>query len=262
MKIKDEIPSAQPNPLDIRQTPGGVRYGLLGSKQASPAPTLFVLGGAMASNLTEPHIRSGRELQRDHGFLCVSLDSPSEGSAVRPAEPYGLDGWRCRLEHDEDFTIAFSRDASAVLDDLIAKGYTDPDRVALVGISRGGFLGLHFAAADSRIRCLALVAPVTDLRTLREFRGMDDNPVIGSLAVVNRAEPLAGRAVWFIIGDRDERVGTDHTIALARRLSKLAMQRGVKPQVVLHVVPADGHANPDGSHAMAARWIASMLPGR
>lgn len=248
--------------MQVLKTPDGVRFGVLGDNPDAPSPTLFVLGGAMADALTAPNcIRSGRQLHRDHGFLCVSLDAPCEGAATRPGEPYGLNGWRHRVERGEDFTAAFCRDATSVLDDLIARGWTDPRRVGVLGISRGGFLGLHFAAADGRIRCLALMAPVTDLRTLRDFEGLADNELARSLAAVNHVDKLTGRAVWLMIGDRDERVGTDHSIGLARRLSGLAVEKGVEPRVFLYVVPANGHTNPDGSHDMAAPWIVSELSG-
>ena len=187
------------------------------------------------------------------------MDAPCEGTATRPGEPAALAGWRHRVENGENFAEQFSRDAKAVLDYLIEARYTDPRRVGLLEISRGGFLALHFAAADCRVKSIALMAPVTDVRTLRGFDEMDDHVLARSMAAINRADDLLERPIWFIIGDWDARVGTDHTIAMARRLSELAVAAGKESRVYLHVVPADGHTNPDGSHELVAPWIAWSL---
>src|SRR5207237_9901005 len=106
------------------------------------------------------------------GYLCVSLDVPCHGEDQK-AKENGLAGWRVRLEKGDTLIPGFVAKASAVLDHLIKEGYTDPRRVAACGTSRGGFIALHFAAAEPRVRCVAAFAPVTNLLALREFAGME-----------------------------------------------------------------------------------------
>ena len=244
--------------MTMLRTPQGEPFALLGEKPAAPAPTVVILGGDARCNLTEPHmIESGALLREEHGFLCVSVDSPCEGDNRRPDEPACLPGWRARVDKGEDLVADFNRRVRSVLDHLVAARCTDPLGVAFVGVSRGGFLALHYAAADPRVRCVAAIAPVTDLRTLKEFAGLENDALTESLALIHRADHLAGRPVWLTIGDRDDRVGTDHTIALARRLSRRAVEKGLVPQVFLHVVPAEGHKQPDGSHRLGASWVAA-----
>jgi dienelactone hydrolase len=126
-----------------------------------------------------------------------------------------------------------------VLDHLIAAGVADPERVAACGTSRGGFAALHFAAADPRVKCVAAFAPATDLGALSEFRGAGDHPLAARLALQRRDDDLAGRAVWLVIGDRDERVGTDHVVSEPR-----------------------GHATPAGAAEQGAKWIEQQVRRR
>ena len=114
----------------------------------------------------------------------------------------------------------------AVLDHLIEVGLTDPGRVAAIGTSRGGFSALHFAAADPRVKCVAAFAPAIDLGALREFRGAEQAPMTRRLDLQSLAGDLAGRALWLVIGDRDERIGTDHVIHFARRVTAESLRKG------------------------------------
>ena len=58
-----------------------------------------------------------------------------------------------------------------------------------------------------------------------------------------------------IIGDRDDRVGTRHTVNLALEVSKRAAEEKLTTRVELHVEPAEGHQLPPGSYQRAAKWL-------
>ena len=176
----------------ILQTESSIRFGLLGEKGPTLAPTLFVFATAIEGTLgSDDFVKVGRILGKD-GYLCVSLDIPCHGQDAKPGEAVNaLSCWRSRLEKGNDLVPGFVAKASAVLDYLIQEGYTDPHQVAACGTSRGGFIALHFAAAEPRVKSVAAFAPVTDLLALSEFAGMgdrDDNPAfrkVKSLALVN-----------------------------------------------------------------------------
>lgn len=247
------------------ETTTGVRFGLWDNKSRAPALTLFVLANSIEGTLGDPYFRQSGNLLAEQGYLCVTIDIPGHGLQHRPDEPEGLAGWRHRTDQGEDLVAETNRRLSEVLDHLIATGRTDPDRIAACGTSRGGFLALQFTAHDSRVKCVAAFAPVTDLLALREFKGAESNALVKALSVINRADQLADRPVWIIIGDRDERVGTDHAIALARQITASALSKGLDPAVELHVLPEPkGHTTPQGAPEIAAVWIARQLsvPGK
>ena len=254
-------PAVEPSrTVQVLRTESGARFGIWGEPSKLPAPTLFVLASTIEETLGQAYYRQSGNLLAERGYLCVSVDLPCHGPQRRPDEPQGLDGWRARIEHNEDFVAETNARLGQVLDHLIAAGYTDAAKVAACGTSRGGFLALHFAACDARVKCVAAFAPVTDLGVLREFQGAAQHPLVRSLALAQQADKLAGRAVWVAIGDQDERVGTDHAIALARRVTAASLEKGVPSRVELHVLPEPrGHTTPSGAPEQAAAWISRQM---
>eukprot|EP00913_Durusdinium_trenchii_P028501 g26729.t1 len=242
------------------KTPDGVEYGLWGKPTEKPAPTLVVLAGTIEGTLGGRTYRQcGNQLAKQ-GYLLVSIDIPCHGKQSIPGQPNGLTGWSHRVGKNENIVDENNARLSKVLDHLIRTGVTDPKRIAACGTSRGGFLAIHFAAADKRVKCAAGFAPVTDLAALSEFRTRAGHPLVKKLSLANQAEKLAGRPVWVIIGDRDDRVGTDKAYEFASRVSAAARKKNVPSNVALHILSEPrGHTTPPGGPEMAAKWIDRQL---
>ena len=258
-KSVSATPPPEKQAVQILKTAGGIRFGMMGARPSAPAPTLFVFGNEISETLQGEDLNKVGRLLLKEGVRCVSLDLPCHGQETRPDEPAGLAGWAARLRNDEDPILLFTKAASAVLDHLIADGYTDRERVAACGTSRGGFAALHFAAAEPRIRCVAAFAPVTDLIALREFDGMDQHARTNELALIRHADKFAGRPIWLCIGNHDERVDTDQAIAFTRAVVKSSAAEKKAAPVELHVMPSLGHSIHPTAHAEAAAWIAERL---
>jgi dienelactone hydrolase len=257
-------------PIRILKTATGVPLAILGDKPPAPAPTLFVFASEMHATLTnEDGGKLGHLLSRK-GFLCVSLDLPCHGADVRSGEtPSDLRGWRTRLEQGENFVSEFTKKVSAVLDYLIAEKYTDPNSVGVAGTSRGGFLALHCAAAEPRVKYVVGFAPVTHLPALSEFAGAETNEQVLALSVRRFAGKLVGRPIWMVIGNSDVRVGTEHCIALLQELVKQSAATVTPVPVELHLVGTINHrlhASPAprwkqtyAPHAEAAAWYLAQM---
>ena len=234
-------------------TTTGVEFGLLGRKPAASVPTVFWFGGAIDLSAVEivPFLV-------ERGYLCVSLDTPGHGKNRESGEPPdGMDAWRHRIEAKKNFIPQFNQKISKVLDYLIAEGFTDPDRVAVVGGSRGAFIAFHYAASDPRVKSVGGQIPLTELGHITEFKGMENDPLTKSLGVINLAEKFAGRNLLVIVGDNDARVGTDHAIAFARRVSRVAQDANVE----LHVLKG-GHFAMEGLTELSEMWLAKHLDKR
>jgi dienelactone hydrolase len=243
-----------------------VRFALWGERPARPAPTVFVFATALEDLLRDgTYLEAGRILGR-RGYLVVALDPPCHGTDQLAGEPPQLQGWRHRLEKGDPLIPAFTRKASQVLDHLVLEKYTDPDRVAAYGISRGGFLAYHFAAADRRIRAVAGLSPVTNLLSVREFAGMEKHAGAQALTLTNHAAKLAGRPVWVSIGNHDERVNTDDAIAFARKVvvESAALRPGPNEVFLVELVvgASAGHSGIQKEHELVAEWTYRQLGGK
>lgn len=252
--------AAEANPsvaqIEVFTTADGVRFGIWPKRPDKPAPTIFVLSGKLEDSLGSVYFRQAGEFLAKNGWLLVSVDLPSHGKEMRPRGDSGLGGWRARINQGEDPMADVTGRLRKVLDHLLAEKFSDPNRIAALGTSRGGFVAFHFAAADPRVKCAAGFAPVTDMAALSEFRGAEDNPLVKRLALERHADALAGRALWLVIGDRDARVSTDAAIRFARRVTVVSLEKELPALVDLHVVAEPkGHTVPAGYAEKAAEWF-------
>ena len=244
----------------IMRTPDGIRFGIWGTEMSYPAPTLFIFAGTIELSLGDSYYRQcGNELA-GKGFLCVSLDLPGHGLEKREGEPEGLSAWRFRSDKWEDFVSLFTKNVRNVLDYLVKAGYTDSEHVAACGTSRGGFMALQLTAVEKRIKAIAAFSPVTELMALREFSEATNEDFVESLSLKIKADQFVGKSLWLIIGDRDERVGTDNTIEFARRVTNISLKQSKSADVTLIVQPEPaGHTTPAHSPEKAAEWILEKL---
>lgn len=72
------------------------------------------------------------------------------------------------------FIPEFERIGRIALDHVLARAQTDPARLALMGISFGGYFATRIAAHDERVRALIPNSPIVDLhRYMASFVGFD-----------------------------------------------------------------------------------------
>jgi len=243
---------------ELRRTDAGTGLVLMPSRSGGRAATVLLLSSTAPDTLTtEPYRRFVQPLH-EQGWAVVSMGLPCHDDDRRPGEPSELFGWAARTARGEDFVAAFCRQAREVVDYLLAQGTADPARLAVAGTSRAGFLAFHAAAADARLKAVAAICPVTDLRTLTEFAGQEHNPLLERLALVRVADALAGRPVWIIIGNADQRVGTDKATAFAEALTAAALARGLRGQVTLRLADLPGHRSLPRWHEDAAAWLGGL----
>ncbi|MGV9294735.1 alpha/beta hydrolase family protein [Amycolatopsis sp. NPDC003676] len=111
---------------------------------AEPVPCVLTLGGVDG---VKEEFFALLAAYASRGWAGVALDLPGQGEVRR------FDGvpWRADAE-----TVV-----SEVLDDLVKMPEIDPDRIAVVGGSAGGYFALRVAATDHRVAgCAVISAPV------------------------------------------------------------------------------------------------------
>lgn len=121
--------------------------------------TLIVISG-YDGTLEETWLAYGRAaLERGYHLLLVT--GPGQMDTLR---------WYPGLAFVPEYEVV----ARAALDFLLARRGTDPRRVALMGISYGGYFATRMAANEPRIRALIANSPIVDLHAyMVSFVGFD-----------------------------------------------------------------------------------------
>lgn len=243
-------------PIQQAKTPEGYRYGWVGAMPKKPMPTVLFLGGEVENNLSGEHLAKAIDLMCKK-VLCLTIDGPGEGADA--AGPPVLVHWAQQVGEGKDFVGMFVKRAGTVLSRLIKAGTVDPDRIGVFGTSRGAFVGLHLAAADSRIKAIAAFAPVTDPSVLTEFRQIDKAKKFAAASRAKFADKLYKTPIWLVIGTADDRVGTEEAIEFSQMMIRTAAQKKVSSVFELHVRHADGHRTPPGAYEQGAEWMMERL---
>ncbi|MEO6705801.1 MAG: alpha/beta fold hydrolase [Ginsengibacter sp.] len=242
------------------KTETGLEFGLWGGNgEVSPAPILFILSNTIDGTIGSEYFRQcGTKLAKQYGWLCVSLDLPYHGKFQNKNLPKELDGWANAVQRGENFVLENNLRMQEILNFLIRKKYGDPKNIAVCGTSRGGYLALQFAAFEKRVKSAAVFSPVTDLFALQEFKDIKKISSLSPFFLDNQVNELSKKRIWMVIGNNDQRVGTDQAIQLARKISsKVSTEQGKdKGEIELNVMfELKGHTTPEGAKNRAFEWL-------
>ena len=113
-----------------------------------PGPTLLAHGG-YDSTVEEMFFAVG-EAARQHGWNCLIFEGPGQGSALRLH--------KLPFRHDWEAVV------TPVVDFALNLRGVDPDRIALLGMSMGGYLAPRAAAFEHRIAACIAYDGVLNLR--------------------------------------------------------------------------------------------------
>ena len=136
--------------LDLTDTPhervgiefeGAALPALFASGGEGPRPTLIALGG-FDSTLEEVYNWIGPAAV-ERGWHCLVFEGPGQWGALM--DNPGL-----------TFRGDYEKPTAAVVDYLLTRADVDPDRIALIGYSAGGYFGPRAASGEPRIHaCIA-----------------------------------------------------------------------------------------------------------
>lgn len=195
---------------------------------------LTMPAGSSGKNLPAVVLPHGGPSARDEwGFDWLPQFLATRGYAViqpnyRGSAGYG-DEWLMKNGFKSWRTSIGDITASAKY--LVAQGIADPNRLAIVGWSYGGYAALQSAAVEpSLYKAVAAVAPVTDLAMLRaEFKDFTNarlaSAFIGEGPHLVEGSPLRNASkikipVLLVHGDRDANVAIAESEAMEDALQK------------------------------------------
>ncbi|MNX17109.1 Esterase FrsA [compost metagenome] len=156
MKLQDHVFEVVSLPYGNTPLPA---YYMRPEKASGRGKTLMIVSG-YDGTLEETYLAYGKPaLERGYNLLLF-------------AGPGQMD--TLRLHPGLTFIPEYERVGALALDHLLARPETDPARIALMGISFGGYFATRMAAHDSRIRALIPNSPIVNLHDyMASFVGFD-----------------------------------------------------------------------------------------
>jgi pimeloyl-ACP methyl ester carboxylesterase len=140
---------------------------------ATPLPALFLRPAEATGPGKTLMIVSGYDGTLEETFLSYGRAALERGYRVLLfAGPGQMD--TMRVHPSLHFTPEYERIGTLALEHALARPEIDPERVALMGISFGGYFALRAAAHEPRIRALIANSPIVDLHAyMVSFVGFD-----------------------------------------------------------------------------------------
>ena len=127
-------------------------YCFRAADDSVPRPTLIINGG-YDSTAEEAYFFSGRAAV-ERGYTCITFDGPGQGAAL--------------IEHGQVFRPDWESVVTPIIDYALTRADVDGRKVALMGISFGGYLAPRAASGDGRLA--ACIADPGELSLFEEFK--------------------------------------------------------------------------------------------
>ena len=226
-----------------------------------PLPCFFYFSLSGSDSLCRDPFNQPVQFLAGKMIRIFSMTLPGHENELPPTEALRIwaDDFAKKRNPIDDFLNAF---VSAV-DFVIKEKFADPEKMAIGGLSRGGFAALHAAARDERFKNVLAFAPITDLHKMKEFHHIQEDPLVRSLGASHLSKILIDRRIRIYIGNHDTVVGTRSCFDFAMSVVEEAHKVKIRsPQVEFFLYPAighKGHGTPPEVFKMGADWIATCL---
>lgn len=221
---------------------------------------IYLALSAEESLLVDPFNQPVMFLQKKYPVRVFSVDLPFHGNGL-PATR-AMNSWAEQMANGSDVLSPFLDDLEKSLR-ILLDHLNKPTKVAIIGLSRGGFLASHIAARFSEISILLTYAPLTQLDECVEFKDLKNLSSLQALDINTLTPKLLHKTIKAYIGNRDLRVGTNRCFAWITTLVNAAFDQHIRsPHIELVLKPSIGHLGHGTSKETfeeGALWLAHKL---
>lgn len=207
-------------------------------------PALLInLGGGRKNALESDSMRMVPDIFLAAGHRVISFDLPGHGNN---SDTFGggLASWAKKAKAGVDVFKEIRDTGKALIDFCIERKLTANDMIVISGVSRGGLAALHIMAEDPRVVAVSIQSSMTYIPALREFTGLENNPIIQRGNAESLIPKLANRPILVATGSADHRVSAEHCFTFYARLRSVSTT--IKPE--LYTAPGASHKLGAGSY--------------
>lgn len=162
-----------------------------------------------------------------------------------------MEAWKEDLLEGKDPLKDFLAESQKNISRLFEKGWIDPERCAVAGVSRGAFAAVKLAALDKRLTHILGWAPLIDFSKSVPYTLFD------------HVESLVGRPLNFLVSNSDTRVGTDTVYQFIKQLTEASVEKGIRsPPVELTLKPPigyKGHGTAPETFEEGVNWLLTQF---
>jgi pimeloyl-ACP methyl ester carboxylesterase len=223
-------------------------------------PCVIYLGLSAKESLCIDPFNQPVALLEKHSIRVFSVDLPFHGDDMPSID--GMKRWADHfLEGEYNLITTFLDDLEASLKLLF--NHIKPSKIAIMGLSRGGFLASHIAARMPEIHILLAFAPLTQIAKCKEFFSLEDHPFVQDISIESLTPKLYSKTIRSYIGNRDVRVGTSRCYSWTQSLVEEAFAHKIRsPKIELILRPSigfQGHGTSKETFEEGALWIKEQL---
>lgn len=226
-----------------------------------PKPTLFYFALSKEDSLLKDPYNQLIQFLPDANIRIFSMTLPAHEPPKSPEK--ALNDWASSYLSGKDVLTEFIQQIHKAIHFLDQEGLLLENKLAVAGLSRGGFICSHIAAIDPRISIILQLAPLTKIQYVKDFQEIAKLPDIEKLDVHYLTPKLYQRSIRFYIGNCDIRVGTHHCFSFFEKLVKEAVNHKIRsPKIELFIsssVGYMGHGTPPYIFQNGAKWISQQL---
>ena len=169
--------------------------------------------------------------------------------------------WADEIHQGRDLIQTFVQEVADYIRHLTQNQVIHPQKLCMMGLSRGAFIAAHTAALLPEVSHLLGFAPLTRLSSVQEFEHLD----VDRWDLKRLTEKLFSRSVRFYIGNRDTRVGTESCFQFISALAQTAFEHQISSSPIeLIIGPSIGHKGHGTSPEVfrqGASWLEQKLLG-
>lgn len=190
-----------------------------------------------------------------------SINLPYHNAPYCPKN--SLHTWSEEIGQNNDIISSFVEKIKKAVNYLISNKLVIPEKIATIGLSRGGFIALQTAAKIDEIKFILGFAPLIDLASIIEFKNLSQNKILLSLQSDHLIPSLLDKHIRLYVGNKDTRVGTQNCCSFIQKIVQTAFRKKIKKTdaevIISPSIGIEGHGTSKETFEEGCKWLIKGL---